>query len=56
MRGGGEVEVLSLESVDSTETCEDGSTVLNVRVAGSTRGEKGLTEEHRGELERIIRN
>lgn len=44
--GGGEVEVLSLESVDSTETCEEGSTVLNlyslnVRVTGSKR-EKAL--------------
>ncbi len=39
------MEVLYLESVDSTETCEEGSTVLNlcslnVRVTGS-KGGKG---------------
>lgn len=42
---GVEVEVLSLESVDSAETCEEGSTVLNlyslnVRLRGSKREEK----------------
>lgn len=50
------MEVLSLESVDSTETREEGSTALNLysvngRVTGSKRSDKGLID---GELEGIM--
>lgn len=45
LRAGGEAEVLSLESVDGTETWKEGNTVLNlyslnVRLTGSSRGDK----------------
>lgn len=45
LRAEGEAEVLSLESVDGTETCEEGDAVLklysvNVRLTGSSRGDK----------------
>lgn len=50
------MEVLSLESVDSTETCEEGSTVLNlyslnVRFTGSKR-EKGVDLERQRRIGR----
>lgn len=46
--GGGEVEVLSLESGDSTETCEGGGTVLNLNTLNIKDSES--KEEKKGSL------